>query len=193
MLVENARRVVELGSRGMVRQRAALSSFSIPDKDPGNPIWARRDGSVPRSPYYHNLQRDERRMLEQHARGQGCKLIIDPDFGLERNGQEATRARLQILLEFLESMPDDKVRVALSERAREGNLTLVGDWFSAESVSPRPGEGHRQTIFNWHSPSVLQTMRRFDDQFEELAAENSGQEPSSRLAAIRKIQTILAN
>jgi hypothetical protein len=94
-------------------------------------------------------------MLERHACQMGCDLIIDPDFCLVRNGILATRTRLQILMDFLICMPDEKIRIVLSSQAREGNLTLIGDWFSAESVSPRPGEGHRQTIFNWHSPSVL--------------------------------------
>lgn len=192
LLVKNACRVIELGSYGLVRQRASLSSFSIPDKDPANSIWTCRDGAVIRSPYYHSLQREERRAIEKHAQFQGCDLIIDPDFCLERNGLEATRTRLQILLDFLVSMPDDKVRVVMSPQAREGNMTLIGDWFSAESVSPRPGEGHRQTIFNWHSPTVLQTMRRFDEQFQELSAESGCQNTSLRNEAIRRIQEILS-
>lgn len=188
LLARNARRVIEMNAYGRVRQRASLSSFSIPDKDPSNPIFRKRDGLAPRSPYYHHLLREERRALEEHARAAGCDLIVDPDFCLERNGPEATQTRLRILLEFLRSMPDDKLRVALSPRARDGNLTLVGDWFSAESVSPRPGEGHRQTIFTWHAPTVLQCVRRFDEEFADLERETG----SSRAAAIAKVEAVLA-
>jgi hypothetical protein len=191
MLVKNAQRVMEFGSYGRVRQRASLSSFSIPDKDAAHPIFAQREGNVPRSAYYHNLQRQERRALEIHARAAGCDLIVDPELCLERNGTAATQTRLRILLQFLEGMPDEKLRIALSPQAREGNLTIVGDWFSAESVSPRPGEGHRQTIFTWHAPSVLKTMRRFDEEFEEIYNESSLQPDASRRAAIARIQEIL--
>jgi hypothetical protein len=191
LLAKNAQRVIDLGGYGKVRQRAALSSFSIPDKDPGNSIWISRDGENQHGPYYHNLQREERRVLEKHATLMGCDLIIDPEFGLERHGILATRTRLQILLDFLVKMPEDKIRVVINPHARDGNLTLVGDWFSAESVSPRPGEGHRQTIFNWHSPSVLSCMRKFDEQFQDLSQESGKQLVDSKKQTIEIIQSIL--
>lgn len=189
MLARSAQRVIDLGSFGRVRQQAALSTFSIPDRSPGDPIWAKREGDVVRSAFYHNLQRAERRTLEQHARQAGCDLMIDPNFSLERNGPTATRTRLETLLRFIESMPDDQIRVVMTPRAREANLTLVGDWFSAESMSPRPGEGHRQTVFTWHAPTVLQTLRNFDEEFAELCEESPG--GSSRQAALARISEIL--
>jgi hypothetical protein len=202
MLVQHANRVLELKSFGRVRQRASLSSFSIPDKDPSHSIWDQREGNVPRSPFYRNLLRNERRALEAHARTAGCDLIIDPEFCLERNGVAATHTRLCILTQFLESMPDEveqapkrqapKVRVALSPQARSGNLTIIGDWFSAESVSPRPGEGHRQTVFNWHAPSVLHVLRQFDEEFSDLMRESGVQPENSRQHAIDRIRQILA-
>jgi len=202
MLVNHANRVLELKAHGRVRQKAALSSFSIPDKDPKQPIWDARDGDVQRSPYHRSLLRSERRALEIHAREAGCDLIIDPDFCLERNGLAATHARLRILMQFLESMPDEveqapkgqapKVRVALSPQARSGNLTIIGDWFSAESVSPRPGEGHRQTVFNWHAPSVLRVLRQFDEEFSDLLSESGVKPENSRQYAIDRIRQILA-
>ena len=97
---------------------------------------------------------------------------------------------MEILLKFLENMPDDQIRVAMTPRAREANLTLVGDWFSAELMSPKPGEGHRQTVFTWHAPSVLQTLRRFDEEFEELCEESP--DGATRQAAIARIRAIIA-
>ena len=47
-------------------------------------------------------------------------------------------------------MPDDKVKIVITARARDGNLTIVGDWFVAESLTPRTGLGYKQTIFSWH-------------------------------------------
>jgi hypothetical protein len=188
-LARCAQRVFDLDKYGRVRQRAALSSFSIPDLSPGNPIWERRDGQVQRSEFYHKRQWDERQALERHARVEGCDLMIDPDFSLERNGPAARICRLEILLAFLHTMPDEKMRVVMTPRARGANLTIVGDWFSAESMSPRPGEGHRHTAFTWHAPSVLQTMRRFDKEFEELCRESP--HGGSRLAAIARLEDVL--
>jgi hypothetical protein len=193
LLVKNANRVIELGYHGRVRQRASLSSFSIPDKDITQSIWNQREGGVPRSPYYRDLLRRERRALEAHARAAGCDLIIDPEFCLERNGSEATQARLRILMQFLESPTGADARVALSSQARSGNLTLIGDWFSAESVSPRAGEGHRQTVFSWHAPSVLRTLRQFDEEFNDVLGEAGLQPADSRAAAVERIKEILAH
>ncbi|MCX6053899.1 MAG: toll/interleukin-1 receptor domain-containing protein [Chloroflexi bacterium] len=192
LLAKNSKRVIELGAYGRVRQRASLSSFSIADKDISNPIWDQREGSVKRSPFYRSLLREERRALEAHASLAGCDLIIDPEFCLERNGEVATQSRLRILLQFLESPAADKTQVALSTQARNGNLTLVGDWFSAESVSPRPGEGHRQTIFNWHAPSVLRTLNSFDETFNECLNENHVAPERSRQNAVERVTAILA-
>ena len=98
---------------------------------------------------------------------------------------------LEILLKFLERMPDSQIRVMMTPHAREANLTIVGDWFSAESMSPKPGEGHRQTVFTWHAPSVLQSMRRFDDEFNELLGESGVQSDETRRAAIQRIGEML--
>ena len=192
LLAKNSRLVTELGEYGRVRQRASLSSFSIPDKDPSHAVWRKRDGEVEKGAYYHSLLREERRELEKHARQQGCDLIIDPDFCLERNGRLATNTRLQILLEFIQSMPDDKLRIVLSPQAQIGNLTIVGDWFSAESVSPRPGEGHRQTIFIWHPPTVLNILRKFDEQFNEIAADCGYEMSLSKQKALQRLTEVLA-
>lgn len=189
LLAKDARRVMELGAHGRVRQRALLSSFSIPDKDPSHPIWTRRDGEDHYGAYYHALQREERRALQVHAQAAGCDLIIDPDFCFERHGKVATQTRLQILVEFIERMPDDKLRIVITPVARQGNLTIVGDWFIAESMTPR--ESHRQSVFNWHAPSVLQSVRRFDAQFQELCAENAVDPKKSRGIAFERIKMIL--
>lgn len=191
LLARCAQQVAEFGSFGRVRQRAALSSFSIPDRPLTDPIWAKRDAGVVRSAYLLNLQLAERRGLEQHARQAGCDLIIDPAFSFERSGREAGLTRLRILRRFLETMPDELIRVVVSPDARAANLTLVGDWFSAESLSPKAGEGHRQTVFSWHAPTVLQALRRFDAEFQALAAESP--HAPSREAALAQIDALLAD
>lgn len=187
-LARNAKRVLALGHCGRVKQRAALSSFSIPDKDPDDPVWEVRDGGRQRGDYSHYLLWQERRALDQHARAAGCDLLIDPSVETSGRTAEARVLRLQTLWEFLDSMPDEKVRVVCSERARDANITFVGDWFLAESRLHQPGKGWHQTVFNWHSPTVLQQVRQFDALFDSLLQEWCPQPASSREKAMSEIR-----
>ncbi|MBN1418048.1 MAG: hypothetical protein JXP34_04690 [Planctomycetes bacterium] len=81
----------------------------------------------------------------------------------------------------------DRVEICIRPRPREGSLTIIGDWFVAESRVPRPG-GYRQTIFSWHAPTVLRAVRRFDEQFDALYARRESPGRSSRDAAVARIQ-----
>jgi hypothetical protein len=90
-------------------------------------------------------------------------------------------------------MPEDKVQVMITPRAREGNLTIVGDWFVAESLTPRTGEGYKQTIFSWHAPTVLRWVRKFDQEFEELQRQSGLSTVASLKSAITRIKEILAS
>ena len=95
-------------------------------------------------------QREERQILEMHAKNCGCRLIINPYLTYKIYGREARKTRIRNLIEFLKSMEsiDEKVKVAISKpKSKEHYLTIVGDWFAAESVSSTMGEGIRQTIF----------------------------------------------
>lgn len=192
---------------GRLRQRAGLSSFYVPDKDIHDPIWERQEGSGRRSLYYRHLLREERRTLEAYARGATCDLIIDPasyfaatarnhragdeerTAGNRRLEMDQVVARVEELLAWLKSMPEDTVRVVMSQRASERNVVIVGDWFVAESLVRRAGEsGYRQTVFHWHAPTVLAAIQRFDMEFEELAAEAGC---CSRDAAVAHIERLL--
>jgi hypothetical protein len=132
----------------------------------------------------------ERLALEEHARAAGCRLILDPTVELPENGPHARRVRLQTLVAFLNSMSDEKLDVAIRPRTEPGNRLLVGDWFSAESLTPRPG-GYRQTVFTWHAPSVLRELRHFDRVFQALLRDQGLRPGSSRAVAIQKIQEII--
>ncbi|MEK6324280.1 MAG: toll/interleukin-1 receptor domain-containing protein [Acidobacteriota bacterium] len=195
MMARYANRVMERGSYGRLRQRGALSSFSIPNRVLSDPIWKLREGSSPRSQFYRNLQRNERNALEQHARQSGCSLMLDPEIDMakmSKNGPTVMRARLSSLLEFLASMPDEKVQVVIRRRTQEGNVTILGDWFVSESQALRRGEGYRQTVFSWHAPTVLRELRKFDQEFEEYNRQ-SGLEPNaSRRAAIARIEEVIS-
>jgi hypothetical protein len=192
MMSRCANRVMELGSYVHLRQRGALSSFSIPNRVLNDPVWELRGDS---SQFYRKHLRNERIALEQHARQTGCSLILDPDAAITKVSNDNPKrmsARLSTLLEFLESMPDEKVQVAMTSRAQEGNLTILGDWFVAESQAPRPGEGYRQTVFSWHAPTVLKELRRFDQEFEEYNRQTGVEPTASRKAAITKIREVIA-
>jgi len=190
MMVANARRVLSLRDHGQIRQSAVFGTFCIPDADVEEPIWELREGRSQRSPYARKLMREERQLFEQHARAKGCSLILVPSLSQIEHGPTAVPARLYVLLKFLESMPDDKVRVVASPKARHGNLTILGDWFIAESLIPRPG-GFVQTVFNWHAPTVLVHMRLFDQQLSGLERESEVDPSDSRQAAIAHIRTAL--
>jgi hypothetical protein len=185
-LTEYANRVKDLKYAGKFRQRGALSSFCIPDADISDEIWQRREGDQRRSDYYRHLQREERRALEWHATRAGCKLIVDPSLEFKNRSLDQTLARLETLLAFLESAKDYPVEIVLSPLAREGSLTLVGDWFVAESLVPRPG-GYLQTIFNWHAPTVSRWVQRFDELFHDLCQKQNLDPANSRKVAIEQI------
>ncbi|MCA9904387.1 MAG: toll/interleukin-1 receptor domain-containing protein [Anaerolineae bacterium] len=161
--------VLDLGEYGLVRTQAKLgSSFSVPRAPVDDPIWDEREGDRDTLLRPHQLQ--ERLSLERHAQAAGCRLIIDPTttkFNVP--GVPARRARLRVFLDFLRSIPSDKIEVAISSEAHDTNLVVVGDHFFAESMAPRSGQGYFQTVFHSHPPSVLRKVRRFDQRFEELA------------------------
>ncbi len=192
MMVEYATKVLELGYHGHVRQKGALSSFHIPDKPVSNPVWYQRYGSIEPSLFRCKLLRDERRLLGEHARESGCSLIVNPYLSYEKYGSQARMVRLRTLLEFLESMPDDMVRVAMSKRTPEGqSVTVVGDWFAAESVSASIGKGYRQTIFTRHAPTVQSMLELFDQELEDLIHEQEHMTGSSRDAAVATLRRML--
>ena len=46
LMAQYANRIIESGFYDLVRQRAPLSTFSIPDKTITDPIWKKRDGHL---------------------------------------------------------------------------------------------------------------------------------------------------
>jgi hypothetical protein len=188
IIVQYANWVKEIEGYLPLRLQARFTVFGIPDVDTRDPIWDEREGGDPRSPYLRHLLREERRILESHARAAGCKLIIDPTADpVPAQGIKAKRPRLEILSAFIQSMTDDNLQVVFSERARDKNLLIMGDYFVAEAVAFRSG-GYVQTIFNSHPPAVLQRIRQYDRLFDELYAQN----PMTVKDAVQRIEGILA-
>lgn len=196
MMAEHGQRVIDLGFYGCVRQIGAFSSFSIPDQPIDHEIWDARDGKGSRSPYARHGLRSERQVLERHTMEEGCKLIIYPSLNPHGDNITSHLTRLQILLDFLESAPNrghprkGGVEVVISPRLMEGNITMVGDWFVAESVAPRPA-GYRQTVFNWHAPNAHNCVQRFDEQFKELRKETLVKSADGRPEAMKAIRRLI--
>lgn len=141
MMAKYANDLLNLGAYGYVRQKGALSSFHLPDKVITHPVWKQRYGKVNRSPFHCRCQREERIALERHARVVGCRLIIDPYLTYRRYGDAARIVRLETLVEFLESMTNDKVEVAINHKMhQEESLTLVGDGLQQKLFQHRWGK-----------------------------------------------------
>lgn len=175
-----------------VRQKGALSSFHIPDKPISHPAWQDRHGDVEVSDFRCKWLREERRVLETHAREKGCSLIIDPYLGFERYGVLARISRLWELLKFLESGSVSNVVIAIhKDMPRDHNVTIVGDWFLAEAVDATLGRGYRQTIFTRHAPSVRSRIELFDEELDHLLEEKGLKREDSRKAVIDEIKGIL--
>jgi hypothetical protein len=193
MMASYARDVIDLGHHAMLRQKGALSSLHIPNKGITHSVWKERFGGRERSPERCRLQRDERITLEEHCRAEGCKLMINPYLAYETWGKPARIVRLQCLLEFLESISNDYCQVAMNDDMHHSeSLTIVGDWFAAESVSATMGQGYRQTIFTRHAPSMMRRIEAFDQEFNERLESLGWDAQTSRHSAVELIKKIIS-
>ena len=192
MMAAHCNDVISLGHTAVVRQKGGLSSFHIPDKHVNHDEWRKRYGGQRDDPDHNRLQREERVALEKHARAKGCKLIITPGLTFERWGPAARLARLRNLIEFLKSIGDDQCAVAIRPPGGlSESITILGDWFFAESVLGEIGRGYRQTIFSRHAPTILNRVQEFDEELEELIAMRGCRVEESRRAAIDEMETII--
>jgi hypothetical protein len=183
MMVEYSDNVLSLGHSGHVRQKGALSTFHIPDKAFIDEAWQKRYSPRDCKDFQFRAEelKKERISLEKHAREEGCSLIIDPSIKFQQFNEQALCARLKSLLEFLESMPPEKIGIVINAKMPRGmNLTIVGNWFLAESVSNVPGIGYQQTIFTRYAPIVQDQIEKFEEEFQSLLKSQSGQQKTSR-------------
>jgi hypothetical protein len=89
-------------------------------------------------------------------------------------------------------MPSDKFQISIVSAQDAVNVVMLGDYFVAESRVPRHG-GYRQTVFNSHSPTVLEKINKFDQDFADLLSRSGMTVEESRVAAIEEIESILRN
>lgn len=184
LLVKYAHWVRGFGEYAHVRQAGALSSFSLPDRPFGHPIWDEISGDDPLSAFAKQKLGEERRILEAHAREKGCTLIVSPGAAFACSGARRTTPRIRVLIEFLESMPDDKVAVAFQTGEKSRNELILGDWFAAESQTRLPGVGYEQTICTCHAPTVLNRLAEFEHRIGQLGK-------LSRPEALDKLQGLI--
>lgn len=179
------------GAFGRLRQAGAMSSFNLPRAPLTDSIWIDRDRPFCRGELLRKFYLRERLALEAYAGKHGCDLIIAPSIPLKQYESGARKLRLETLLDFLQDPEIKDVRVAVRPRGTARNLTIVGDWFSAESVTPRPGKGYYQTVFNWHAPTVLEKARDFDRDFQQMLKKAGVTGESSRAAAIEAVKRVI--
>jgi hypothetical protein len=177
----------ETSKPAAIRQRAIFSSFSLPDAPADHRIWDSIELPEQRSPYFRTLLGDERRILEEHARIGGCSLILNPAVDLTAVGAMVHRSQLQILREFITSMPEDMIRVAFVDGKFLGNLTIIGDWFGAKALPPQPGAEYRQTVFCHHASTVLRWLHNFDKELEDSLRANGIGIREARDYAVKRI------
>jgi hypothetical protein len=153
---------------------ALISSFAMPSALEADADWGRHDGPHRQPASLRRLLREERTVLERHARVAGCSLLLAPEWDPGPDWRDVHRFQIAQLLAFLSSMFANLVQVAFSRRTEEGNVTIVGDWFVAHAVAPSPGAQYRKSVFSSHAPEVLRWLRAFDQELSE--ARGSGAE-----------------
>jgi len=167
LLAQYARAVTLMGGSGIVRQLGGLSSFHIPTETIDHQVWQLRYGQQHQSEYHRKVLREERLALSEHAKEKGCRIIIDPDLKYQFYGGDALRTRLEYLLKFLRSKSDRSCQVAMAGHGLRESITIVGDWFAAQSIYGKMGEGYRQTIFTHHAPTIATMIEQFDRRFDQ--------------------------
>jgi len=204
LLVREAQRLRHFPRAGClrVRQRMAFSSFSIPDEPPGSERWTLRNGPRSRTEQECQLLRQERKVMELHARGGGCDLILDPYVPVQdqnhdkyairlKHSPEMTLVRLRILGEFIRSFPGDDLRIAFNRGHIANSLVMLGDWLAAEAVVPHYKGGYRQTIMTRHGPTLQSRIEVFEEELNDCL-KVAGTDPNdSREAALEEIERLV--
>lgn len=192
MMAEYCNNVKDLfGVHDLFRQKGGLSSLHIPDKPHIDPAWKTRYGGIDRTELHCNLQREERQAVEAHARAAGCRLIVNPYLPYERYPSSARIIRLECLVEFLKSVDDSKCQVAFNpDMDYDQSLTILGNWFFAESSSAK--QGYRHTMFTSHAPNMLRKIKSFDEEFDYHIEKLGWKAEQSRAEAITVINGIIS-
>ena len=187
-----ADKVSYLEKFGVIRQKGGLSSFHIPDKHIKHQDWTDRYAPETRGSHHKELQLGERKALQQHAYNAGCKLIITPMYAIEGRSILAAKTRIKTLIDFLESMSDDQIVIAIQTgQSNKESLTMVGDWFLAESVSFNDGDGFTNTFFTRNASEIAKRIQTFDEELNDLLEQLGWPKENSREKAVEELKLIL--
>ncbi len=191
MITEYSDKISNIGEFGTVRQKGGLSSFHIPDDCIQKPIWNDRYFPEIKSEYHKRLQRNERLALEKHAINAGYRLIISPEYVIHGRDKNAIIARFKTLITFLEKANTEPSVVAIQdvESSRE-SLTIVGDWFLAESVSFRKSDGFTNTFFTRDAFEIGRRTEDFECELQDLLEQKGCHPEKSRELAIEELKRI---
>ncbi|MFZ4464465.1 MAG: toll/interleukin-1 receptor domain-containing protein [Bacteroidales bacterium] len=186
-----ADKVTSLNKYGVVRQKGGLSSFHIPNKRIEHQDWIDRYIPDTRGLNHKELQLGERKALQQHTDKDGCKLIIKPQYAIEGKSSLAAKTRIKAMIDFLDTMPDDKVVIAIqTQKTSIESLTMVGDWFLAESVSFKDGDGFTNTFFTRNASEISTRIQIFDEELDELLEQLGWTTENSRVKTIERLKLI---
>jgi hypothetical protein len=183
--------VRKLGFHAVLRQKGGLSSFQLPDEVISNRIWDERYHPIPKNEHHCECQLKERRALGKHAFEAGCKLIINPAIITPKKFSKTARtARIRTFLKFLNEIPDNKIDVVVDPNLPfNESVTLLGDWFAAESYFRLETQGFKHTMFTRHAPGIKSKIDVFDSEFNTLIAAGGYKPGETR----RKVIDILEN
>jgi len=185
MMVDYCDKVTSIKKFGIVRQKGGLSSFHIPTVSILKQVWIDRYFPETRSDYHKSLQRNERLAFQKHADQEGCRLIINPEYATQGRSKLSSITRLQTLIDFLRSPSGEKAVVAIkNEVVNKESLTIVGDWFLAESVSFKEGDGFTNTFFTRDVSEVIRRIDDFDSEMEDILEESGWKENNSKDKAV---------
>jgi hypothetical protein len=194
MITEYSDKISNMGEFGTVRQKGGLSSFHIPDDHILKPVWTERYVPEFRNEYHKRLQRNERLALDKHAKLAGFKIIISPDYVIHGRDKRAICARIETLIAFLRNTSCDPCIVAMQDKETSTeSLTIVGDWFLAESVSFRKGDGFTNTFFTRDAFEIARRTEDFESELQELLDSNGWTADNSREKAIERLSALLEN
>ncbi len=181
-----------LDKYGIVRQKGGLSSFHIPRAHIGNKVWIDRYTPEAKSDNHKELQRDERIALQKHADEKGCRLILTPEYSNLGRSDLAANTRLNTLIEFLENVTNLNVVVAIQKaKTAIESLTMVGDWFLAESVSYKDGDGFTHTFFTRNASEINLRIENFEAELKDLLTDLGWTEENSSRKSIEYLRGLI--
>jgi len=194
MLESYSQKVSLMKEFGLIRQKGGLSSFHIPGEWIGHRDWMDRYYPESKSDDHKELQRSERLALQKHADQAGCRLIINPAYAINGRDNLAAITRINTLIRFLNSMSESLIVIAIQNTETNiESLTMVGDWFLAESVSFKKGDGFTSTFFTRNATEISKRIKDFDDELNELLEKRGWTAENSRVKAIEELKLILNN